>query len=137
MCNKWFHWKFEYSVKYLHNLNLTPVPIFIFVFEQFFFFRATLFLNGLATKFFNFENFHAFFHALQSLSSFCTAGKSSLSLRLFARDPGGLIILTLINPPVRFSSLVSHRATGSPSLFHRPFLFPSAKDLTAELQHGH
>lgn len=60
MCNKWFHWKFKYSVKYLQNLNLTPVPIFIFV-RTIFFFSSHSLLKRISDEIFQFRKFPRIF----------------------------------------------------------------------------
>lgn len=124
--------KIEYSDKHLQNLNLSYISLIpIFTYPYFFFEPLS---NRLLRKF-QFRKFRRIFRAaLQPLLLY--SGEIVAFSALFAKDPGGLIILTLINPPVRFSSPCSHRTSGSPSLFHRPFLFPPAKDLTLELQHG-
>lgn len=66
--------------------------------------------------------------ASQSFLSFSTVEKRRSSA-VFVRDPDGLIILTLINRLVRFSSSASI-AQAFPSLFHRPYPLSFRESLT-------
>lgn len=133
--------KFEYSDKYLQNLNLTrisPVPIFTYPCSNnfFFFFEPLSSQTRLATKFFNFENFDAFFSLSNPFQAFVQRGNRRFLCAICKRSRRA----DYSDPNKSSSSFFfpcSHRTSGSPSLFHRPFLFPPAKDLTVELQHGH
>lgn len=108
--------KIEYSDKHLQNLNLSLYFSHSnFYISLFFFFFEPLPSPTDYWENFNFENFDAFFEPLFKL---LYSGEIVAFSTLFARDLGGLIILTLINPPVRFSS----PTPTAPAALHRYFI---------------